>query len=164
MSTTLHPSILRKLMEFQDRRRTMIFFRGGGATVSVLLAGMFLVSALDWFTPFPDFWRYVFSGVVYLATLAVAILWLIRPLMGTPRAGEVARRIEIACPAMHEMLISAVELGDVDAGKSEDSVGPRWRLCCLLRCCFSPARPGLLEPTGCHWPSPQLAWCLVFRC
>ena len=112
-------------MEFQDRRRTMIFFRGGGATVFVLLAGMFLVSALDWFTPFPDFWRYVFSGVVYSATLAVAILWLIRPLMGTPRAGEVARRIEIACPAMHEMLISAVELGDVDAGKSEDSVGLR---------------------------------------
>ena len=125
MSTTLHPSIHRKLVEFQARRRAMIFFRGGGATAAVLLGGMLLVSLVDWFTPVADVSRYLLTGGVYLAALAVAFLWLIRPLTLTPRAGEVARRIEIACPQMHETLVSAVELGDVDAGKDLDSTAMR---------------------------------------
>ena len=117
----LNPHIGRKLGAFRSRWRSLLLLRGLCGGLIAFLSTLLVVALADYFIVMPDALRWVFSGTVYLGTLAV--LWgiCLRPLWHAPDARELARMIEERRPDLREDLLSAVELGDIEAGAEWDS-------------------------------------------
>ncbi|MSS99996.1 MAG: hypothetical protein EXS29_01625 [Pedosphaera sp.] len=117
----LNPHIGRKLRAFRQRWRNLLLLRGVCGGLIAFLGALLLVALADYFIVMPDALRWVFSGAVYLGTLAVLWVICLRPLWHTPDSRELARMVEERRPDLREHLLAAVELGDIEAGAEWDS-------------------------------------------
>ncbi len=117
----LNPQISSKLGAFRSRWRNLLLARGVCGGLIALLSGMLIVALADYFIVMPDVLRWIFSGAVYLGTLVAVWMVSLRLLLHTPDDRELARMIEVWRPDLREDLLSAVELGDIDAGAQWDS-------------------------------------------
>ncbi len=117
----LNPYIGRKLGAFRNRWRNLLIARGVCGGLIALLGGMLLVALADYLIVMPDILRWIFSGAVYLGVLLVVWMVCLRLLLHAPDDREIARMIEVWRPDLREDLLSAVELGDIEAGAEWDS-------------------------------------------
>ena len=112
MSSHLDPVILNKLQAFARRRRDLIIVRGVLVTLTLLIAAMLGVAAVDFWVPLlADGVRWALSGAAYLVVFATAWWQGVRPLLHAPNDRQLARIVEHAEPKLREDLLSAVELG-----------------------------------------------------
>jgi hypothetical protein len=121
MTTHIDPLIIRKLDDFSQRRRKLIILRGICAAAATLLLAMMVVAVIDAIFVLPDWARWTLSAVAYLAVIVVEWRASLRLLMHAPGARRLARLVESAEPRLREDLLSAVELGETQAGEVRDS-------------------------------------------
>ena len=117
----LNLHISSKLWVFRKRWRNLLLARGVCGGLIALLGGMLFVALADYFIVMLDALRWALSGAVYLGAFAVAWIVCVRLLWHTPDTRELARMIEARRPDLREDLLSAVELGDIEAGAQWDS-------------------------------------------
>ncbi|MCP4782152.1 MAG: hypothetical protein GY878_01210 [Fuerstiella sp.] len=120
-TTTLDPTVVRKLRQFGRRRFRMIAVRGLCAAIATFLTCMAFVAFLDWGWILSDNVRWGLSGAAYFLTAAVA--WWVsgRKILHTPAQEEIASQVEDAEPELRENLLSAVELATDNPDAVTDS-------------------------------------------
>ncbi|SMP51958.1 hypothetical protein SAMN06265222_103385 [Neorhodopirellula lusitana] len=102
------------LERFANRRARLLKIRGVAIGVTVLVFGLALLAMADHFLRWSTPWRVVGSLVVN--AIAIASAW--RSGIRDSRKRDwsaIARSIETTTPALHEQMISAVELRDTDS-------------------------------------------------
>ena len=117
----LDPQTRARLRQLGRRRRRLILVRGLCSIVVSLTGAMFIVVAIDWLTPVPDWLRLAMSSAAYACVLISAWLTCGRLLLRVPSERQLARLVESGEPTLREQVISAVELGAPDADARYDS-------------------------------------------
>lgn len=110
MPPTLRPATVEALASFRKRRTRLLIKRAGIAALIVLLLLLLVVALLDRATFMPDGLR---SGLSYLCYVIAAIAAWRQALRFVKEADAeegAAKLLEIGDPALHEKLLSAVEL------------------------------------------------------
>ncbi|MFN9437355.1 MAG: hypothetical protein ACK6DC_20760 [Planctomycetota bacterium] len=111
------------LRRFRLRRAWLMRARGLARGGLALLAGVACLLLLDAMEILSDPWRSIFTIVIEVTALGVALAFgLIKPWMRAPMT-QVARDVEESYPALREQLLACVELSSVrdeDCNFSED--------------------------------------------
>ncbi|MEO1618437.1 MAG: hypothetical protein AAFV88_21470, partial [Planctomycetota bacterium] len=107
--TELNPATRKALEAFRQRRRWLLALRSLGIASLVFVSLTMLLATADFLFIMPDGVRWVFSILIYAAT--VGAIWFagVRDMRhGDPIA--IAKHVEAASPILKEELVSAVEL------------------------------------------------------
>ncbi len=126
MSAGLSSTTYSKLVQFCRRRQQLFSIR---CIASVLFIGIVLLLVavvIDANIALADQYRWLLSGMVYLAVVVAAFVSLV-PLLKKYSVHQAAKAIEPLVPELHQRLLSAVELGN-DSAPGHDSVAFREQL------------------------------------
>ncbi|MFM1559193.1 MAG: hypothetical protein ACKJSK_07780, partial [Roseibacillus sp.] len=111
MSTSLPKEIINPLQALLRRVRRMQLLRGLAELVTLVLGGLLLTMAADFFlAPLPVIVRWVMLGALVLGTLWGIWAWLIKPLSNRITLVQVARWLETRHPEIQERVSTALEL------------------------------------------------------
>jgi hypothetical protein len=121
MPSNLPPEIKSGLVSLRRRIRRIQLFRGLLRTASVVLVGLLVIVALDYFlAPLPS-WARAGLFFAWLAAIAVAsVFFILRPLSGKLPLVRLARWLEDRHPEVQERISTALELSDHPEGISPD--------------------------------------------
>lgn len=110
MPPTLRPATVEALASFRRRRTKLLIKRAGIAAAIVLLLLLLVVALLDWATFMPDGLRTSLSYVCYAIAGIAAWRLALRFVKEADAEEGAAKLLEVGDPALHEKLLSAVEL------------------------------------------------------
>jgi hypothetical protein len=121
MPSNLPPEIKSGLVSLRRRIRRIQLFRGLLRTASVVLGGLLLIVALDFFlAPLPA-WARAGLFFAWLAAVTIAsILFIFRPLLTRISLVRLARWLEDRHPEVQERISTALELSDHPEGISPE--------------------------------------------
>ncbi len=121
MSKDLPPEIESGLVSLRRRIRRIQLFRGLLRTAGVLLGGLLLIIALDYFlAPLPSLARTALFFLWLAAILLAAVLFILRPLLGKLPLVRLARWLEARHPETEERISTALELANHPEGVSPE--------------------------------------------
>lgn len=128
MNLTLRPATVQALRAYRARRSRLLHLRAALVFLAVCLSSLALLALADRARLLPEMMRPWLSMAAYATALLTAWRLAWRTLQDAKTDTGAARLIEDAVPALHERLLSAVELAQTGAGVIPDSPEFRARL------------------------------------
>ncbi|MGE9266705.1 MAG: hypothetical protein ACQKBY_01310, partial [Verrucomicrobiales bacterium] len=120
MKENFPPEMSKGLKALRSRVRRVQFWRGFWASLAVLVAGLLLVTALDFLFNPPGAARWLLFLAWMGATAAAVWHFLIKPLSHKISLVQIARWMENRHPEIEERVSTAMELSDHPEGVSEE--------------------------------------------
>jgi len=111
MDAYLDPVTLKKLREFENRRKKLIRIRGICAVVITVLISMSLIAFIDLLIVLPDIARIVLSVLAYIITAVVFYITCLKWYLHKVDLYDLARMFESDKDDLKEEVLTAVELG-----------------------------------------------------